>query len=312
MARPPKPSREPKPGKVWVFRGGKWITVPDPTLDAPPGAGKGAARTTGGKKPIGVGSDYRATPDNAPNAYYSEADFLGRDQGNPNKPLTIGGVGTLTAAGSALSSRGGLWQGGVAPRYVTGDAAVILGQMTGTKDLADLQAQMKAAGFIGPKTDYTPGQWDDTTQRALTKAMGMANKQGVTYLDVINSGVTTASSSGGGSGGSGGGGGGGGSAGPTIDPEQVRQAVDTIGQDVIGSNVDRQTREAITQQVLNESAGSGPYDVESEIRKKIVAAHPGQAQETNYAGALSNFFGMLGAGGTWGQQTAPNPATGAA
>lgn len=268
--------------------------------------------------PIGVPKDYRSTQ---PGAYYYDAN-------DPEAALGGNRFGPGQADVANAFSWGGASKGlgvnpqGVDPRYLTGQAEIYLSQITGTDELMDLQARLKAAGFIPSRTKYSAGSWDDTTESALKNAMTAANFKGVTVNDVLDMSIDA---SGGGvadaSGGGGGGGGGGGST-ATLDPEQVRQAIDMTGKEVIGRNVDPTLREQIAAEINADyaaanAAGTASFDLDANIRRKIREKFGDEALGHDVLGQLDTFAGMMGVGGGFG--SAPSygrsnvgPATGAA
>lgn len=213
---------------------------------------------------------------------------------------------------------------GTGPQYGEGDDLKLLGDLVGTDGLIDLQARMKAAGFIPSKTKVQAGAIDGATQSGVTLLMGVANATGKSWEQTLEDlvGQKTDEAALQALAGDGGGGGGGGGSSVTLpDPERVRQAIDQAGQQTIGRNVPQAEREAIVAEINNDytaasAAGVASYDLDANIRRKIKEKFGGEASGNDLLGALNTFVGMLGVGGGFG--TSPTfggsnvgPATGA-
>jgi hypothetical protein len=158
----------------------------------------------------------------------------------------------------------------------------------------------------------TPGLgWRDTDASAMRRLMIQANSQGMTWEDVLDANMAASEQGvdygGGSDGGGGGGGGGGGQVASTLDPETIRQLIDTTGQQVTGAFVDQGTREQLLQEILAEDLAAATdetapynYDPQANVLAKLRTRKPGEAAVHDFLGVFEMFASMLGEGGRYG------------
>jgi len=191
--------------------------------------------------------------------------------------------------------------------YYIGDADAAAFQDYTGEEILSIQKGLAGIGYLTGK--YPAGQWDPKTTDAMTKLMTAANANGTTWEAFLDSSPVDISD------GPGPGGGGSGSKGPLAlyDPESIRQAVDKVGSEGIGKNVDPGTREAIMQEILQEAgeaeARGEQYDAEDRIRAKVKGKLPGQSAENDALSVFNSFARMMGSGGLYGQQGGNQPIT---
>ena len=118
----------------------------------------------------------------------------------------------------------------------------------------------------------------------------------------------------------GGGGGGGGKNVEQMDPEEIRQGVETISGQTLGKGIGSAERDQITDELGSEATSASvadqQYDVESRTRRKLRERRPGDAAVTDVMSTFDAFASMMGAGGSFGQSSSQpesirGPMTGA-
>lgn len=179
-----------------------------------------------------------------------------------------------------------------------------------------LQAQ---AGLTVKTTAMGQSSFNTSETAAFKRWMASLNSQSLTIAEAIEmaaaSGAIGSSDSPGG-----GGGGGGGKTVEQMDPEEIRQGVETISGQTLGKGISSAERDQITDELGSEAtaanAADQQYDVESRTRRKLRERRPGDAAVTDVMSTFDAFASMMGAGGSFGQSSSQpesirSPMTGA-
>ena len=179
-----------------------------------------------------------------------------------------------------------------------------------------LQAQ---AGLTVKTTAMGQSSFNTSETAAFKRWITSINSQSLTIAEAIEmaaaSGAIGSSNSPGG-----GGGGGGGKTVEQMDPEEIRQGVETISGQTLGKGIGSAERDQITDELGSEataaSAADQEYDVESRTRRKLRERRPGDAAVTDVMSTFDAFASMMGAGGSFGQSSSQpesirSPMTGA-
>ena len=150
----------------------------------------------------------------------------------------------------------------------------------------------------------------------LTKDL---NKTGASIEDYLTLSFEESSSLGSSNSPGGGGGGGGGNV-EQMDPEEIRQGVETISGQTLGKGIGSAERDQITDELGSEATAASvadqQYDVESRTRRKLRERRPGDAAVTDIMSTFDAFASMMSAGGSFGQSSSQpesirGPMTGA-
>ena len=151
----------------------------------------------------------------------------------------------------------------------------------------------------------------------LTKDL---NKTGASIEDYLTLSFEESSSLGSSNSPGGGGGGGGGGNVEQMDPEEIRQGVETISGQTLGKGIGSAERDQITDELGSEATAASvadqQYDVESRTRRKLRERRPGDAAVTDIMSTFDAFASMMSAGGSFGQSSSQpesirGPMTGA-
>ena len=178
-----------------------------------------------------------------------------------------------------------------------------------------LQAQ---AGLTVKTTAMGQSSFNTSETAAFKRWMTSLNSQSLTIAEAIE--MAAASGAIGSSNSPGGGGGGGGKTVEQMDPEEIRQGVETISGQTLGKGIGSAERDQITDELGSEataaSAADQEYDVESRTRRKLRERRPGDAAVTDVMSTFDAFASMMGAGGSFGQSSSQpesirSPMTGA-
>ena len=180
-----------------------------------------------------------------------------------------------------------------------------------------LQAQ---AGLTVKTTAMGQSSFNTSETAAFKRWMTSLNSQSLTIAEAIEMAAASGAIGSSNSPGGGGGGGGGGKTVEQMDPEEIRQGVETISGQTLGKGIGSAERDQITDELGSEataaSAADQQYDVESRTRRKLRERRPGDAAVTDVMSTFDAFASMMGAGGSFGQSSSQpesirSPMTGA-